>query len=90
MPDDKLASGSITIRHNATLANTLGTEGYRLEITAASVLIEAAAPAGAFYAVQSIRQLLPAQIYREAKVTGVTWSAPALLIEVHHGTLPFH
>ncbi len=81
LADEKTTDGSITIRHNGALAGTFGSEGYRLSVTPKSILIEAAAPAGAFYGVQSIRQLLPAQIYREAKVEGVSWSAPALVIE---------
>ncbi len=39
-----------------------GDEGYRLEITPSGVTIRAAAPAGLFAAVQTVRQLLPAAI----------------------------
>ena len=39
-----------------------GDEGYRLEIGAAGVTVRAAAPAGLFAAVQTLRQLLPAAI----------------------------
>jgi hexosaminidase len=37
----------------------LGTEGYNLEITPNGVTIGAATPAGAFYGMQTLRQLLP-------------------------------
>ncbi|GAA3344568.1 beta-N-acetylhexosaminidase [Amorphoplanes nipponensis] len=39
-----------------------GDEGYRLEITPEGVTVRAAAPAGLFAAVQTLRQLLPAEI----------------------------
>jgi len=75
------ASGSvISIRTDTSLAR-LGEEGYRLVVTPAGVRIRAFKPAGAFYAVQTLRQLLPIQIFRQARVPGVTWSIPAVTIE---------
>ena len=40
-------------------ADVLGPEGYRVRVDADGVRIEAAAPAGLFYGVQTVRQLLP-------------------------------
>jgi hexosaminidase len=75
------ASGPvISIGRDTTLAR-LGEEGYRLDVTAARVTIRAPAPAGAFYALQTLRQLLPAEIFRGAPVTRVTWTMPAVSIE---------
>lgn len=45
----------------------LPTEGYRLQITASAIRIEAATAAGAFYAVQSLKQLFPADAWKESK-----------------------
>jgi len=42
-----------------TDAADLGDEGYRLEVSADGVRLEAARPAGLFYGVQTLRQLLP-------------------------------
>jgi len=70
----------IVIRLDPTLAR-LGDEGYRLEVTPSRVTIRAFAPAGAFYAVQTLRQLLPVAIFRQGKVAGVRWTIPAVAIE---------
>ncbi len=43
-----------------TDAGVLGDEGYRLDVSNAGVRLEAARPAGLFYGVQTLRQLLPA------------------------------
>ncbi|MEV0094138.1 beta-N-acetylhexosaminidase [Streptomyces sp. NPDC050738] len=46
--------------------STLGEEAYRLAVVRDGVLIEASAHAGAFYAVQTLLQLLPARVLRTA------------------------
>ena len=47
------------IAFHLTDAADLGTEGYRLDVSGAGVRLEAAEPAGLFYGVQTLRQLLP-------------------------------
>ncbi|HEV8303588.1 MAG TPA: beta-N-acetylhexosaminidase [Gemmatimonadales bacterium] len=74
------ATRVIAIRSDASLAR-LGDEGYRLEVTPSRVTIRAFSPAGAFYAVQTLRQLLPVAIFRQATVAGVRWTIPAVVIE---------
>ncbi len=59
----------------------LGDEGYTLDIAPGVVSIRASKPAGVFYGIQSLRQILPVEIFRGAPVTGVAWTAPALHIE---------
>lgn len=53
--------GEITLQLSADLpgAAATGEEGYHLEIAPDSILVTASAPAGLFYAVQTLRQLLP-------------------------------
>ncbi|SHM78213.1 hexosaminidase [Duganella sacchari] len=58
----------------------LGKEGYRLASDVHGVTITAAEPAGLFYGVQTVRQMLPADIYRKAQVQR-RWQLPAVRIE---------
>ncbi|HSC29386.1 MAG TPA: beta-N-acetylhexosaminidase [Vicinamibacterales bacterium] len=74
-------SAHIALRQQKALERTLGDEGYRLDVTPRSVTIGAAAPAGVFYGLQTLRQLLPPEIYREAPVDGIEWRVPAVAIE---------
>ncbi|MCC7053281.1 MAG: beta-N-acetylhexosaminidase [Gemmatimonadaceae bacterium] len=75
-------AGSIRLlRARGALATTLGAEGYQLDVTPAGVTVRAAAPAGAFYGLGTLRQLLPPSIYRAASSGATTWSAPAVHIE---------
>src|SRR5215470_6593441 len=59
----------------------LSAEGYRLLIGPDRVKISAAGPAGAFYAAQTIRQLLPDEAFRAAPVAGPDWILPCAEIE---------
>jgi hexosaminidase len=70
----------ISLRLDPTLSR-LGDEGYRLSVTPSRITIRAFRPAGAFYAVETLRQLLPAAVFRNAPVTGTSWTVPAVDIE---------
>jgi len=59
----------------------LGEEGYRLIVTADEVAIRAPKSAGIRHGSQTLRQLLPPDIYRRAPVAGASWAIPALEIE---------
>ena len=59
----------------------LGPEAYTLDVTPAGVVIKASAPAGAFYGLETLKQLLPAAIYREAPLGNTMWRAAAVHVE---------
>ncbi len=56
-------------------------EGYILEVKANAVIIRAKTAAGAFYAVQTFRQLLPVEFGGTHSYGSVKWVAPACLIQ---------
>ena len=55
-------------------------EGYVLEVTPDKIWIKAAGNKGAFYALQTLRQLLPAAIESNAYHEGVEWSVPVVSV----------
>ncbi len=58
----------------------LGSEGYDLNVTTDSVRLVAATPAGLFWGVQTVRQLLPAMVESHMKLSTVPWVIPAVNI----------
>ena len=69
----------IVLTRDARLTR-LGPEGYDLTVTPRRLAIRARERAGVFYGLQTVRQLLPPEIFREAKVDSVAWTIPALRI----------
>jgi hexosaminidase len=74
------SASQITIDVDPHLSQ-FGREGYTLNVTAESVVIQSAAPAGAFYAIQSLLQLLPPAIFRAAEVANTAWVVPCVQVE---------
>jgi hexosaminidase len=72
--------GSIAFEVDRTLSR-LGPEGYALDVRPGRIIARAPEPAGLFYAVQTIRQLLPPEIFREAPTAPIAWTLPAVTIE---------
>jgi hexosaminidase len=58
----------------------LGAEGYRLRVTEDGIQAQAAGQAGLFYAVQTLRQLLPPELEKGQGLPG-EWSMPCVEIE---------
>ncbi|MGL5317781.1 MAG: beta-N-acetylhexosaminidase, partial [Bacteroidales bacterium] len=73
------ANQDIVLIYDSSL-NGSSEEAYKLEVTSKKVTIRAASSKGAFYATQSLRQLLPAQIENSTKVKGTAWSVPCVRI----------
>lgn len=70
----------IKLKKNAGLSS-LGKEGYRLTVRPENVLLEAYGDAGIFYGIQTLRQLLPPEIFSRQSVKGVQWQIPCVKIE---------
>ena len=77
----ELKRGSILLT-TAGAEASLGKEGYRLEVTPEGVVIKAPQPAGLFYGVQTLRQLLPAETFGSSKIlTGEPFAIPCVRVE---------
>ena len=73
------AENTITFRISAK-ESELGTEGYTLTIVPDRVLVEAATAQGAFYALQTLYQLLPAEVV-STKKESASWVLPCVEIK---------
>ena len=60
--------------------DSLQEEGYVLEVTSEKILMRAASVKGAFYALQTLRQLLPSAIEGNEQRTDVVWEVPAVRV----------
>ncbi|MGZ8558789.1 MAG: beta-N-acetylhexosaminidase, partial [Chitinophagaceae bacterium] len=55
-------------------------EGYSLQVKTSNIVLEAAEPAGIFYGVQTLLQLLPKEIVSNSKIVKEKWAIPAVTI----------
>ncbi|MCB9276857.1 MAG: family 20 glycosylhydrolase [Lewinellaceae bacterium] len=55
-------------------------EAYQLSVRPDGITIRAGSPAGAFYGIQSLRQLLPPEIEASSTQSGISWAAPCVEI----------
>jgi len=76
----KIPSGSILLQ-TASSRLKMGNEGYRLTSSKRGVKIESVAPAGLFYGVQTLLQLLPAEVEGGTQTAESDWSIPFVRIE---------
>jgi hexosaminidase len=58
----------------------LGEEGYELNVTSHAVTLTANRPAGLFRGIQTLRQMLPAEVESDMGVARAEWPLPALSI----------
>jgi len=69
--------GTITIKKN----DTLSAEGYTLKVSATGIMITAKETSGAFYAIQTLRQLMPLQLEKINGLKEKIISIPRVIIE---------
>ena len=58
-------------------------EGYLLNVATTHAVLEAAEPAGIFYGIQTLLQLLPKEIESKSKIEKDKWEIPAVKISDH-------
>lgn len=82
---DKAKTGKqenmIILKLNATNNTRLGDEGYALQVSRKQILISANKPAGLFYGMQTLMQLLPADMESQFAVKPVEWKIPCVHIQ---------
>ena len=70
--------GSILLKIDSS-RNELGKEGYSLDVSKDAIRITSPDTAGLFYGIQTLRQLLPAEIYSD-RLAGANWKIPCVTI----------
>ena len=83
-------AAGITLSGNAQHSNTIscklntaiaGDEAYQLSVAQNTIRVEAKTPRGIFYAMQTLRQLLPPEIEMDQLVKDVAWTIPCVEIK---------
>jgi len=74
------SQSAIRFTTNSQSDNKMGKEGYRLVVNQQGIEINAAHPAGWFYGVQTLFQLLPVAIESNSPAPSVVWKVPCVTI----------
>ncbi|MDD4404948.1 MAG: family 20 glycosylhydrolase [Parabacteroides sp.] len=77
--DKEASSNAITLLIDGSL--DVNEEGYTLEATNKLVTIKAKTAKGLFYGMQTLMQLLPAEIESAAEVKGIAWTLPCVTVK---------
>jgi hexosaminidase len=72
------APGTIHLSLNSD--KSLGNEGYKLNVTPSAISISANKPAGLFYGMQTLFQLMPKEIEADSVIKNVSWKVPVSTI----------
>lgn len=75
------ADSKATIMLSLVKDASIRKEGYRLKVSAHDITLTAAEPAGVFYGIQTLLQLLPKEIVAKPPVQKTEWRIPVVTIE---------
>jgi hexosaminidase len=82
-----IKEGSILLHQSILFSlstdKTIPDEGYKLKVTRTGITLVARKPAGIFYAIQTLLQLLPSGITSKTDLDYDEWDVPAVTIEDH-------
>lgn len=78
---NKVTGKNVIFFTTENAGSNLGKEGYQLSADKDAVVVKAIEPAGLFYGMQTIKQLLPAEIESNTKVENISWIIPGVEIE---------
>jgi hexosaminidase len=60
--------------------SSLSSEAYYLHVTPSGIIVKAATSAGFFYAIESLKQLMPVEYYSDRRKTNIRYAIPAVTI----------
>jgi hexosaminidase len=78
--NDAPGEREIVLAVDESLKSHLEPEGYTLKVTSERIDLRAAGPAGLFYGGQTLRQLLPPEVFSDKRIEGVEWNVPCVEI----------
>lgn len=80
-PVSKQKDNIIILRIDSSLGKTLGSQGYKLIVSPQKIELSAAHKQGLYYGIVTLKQLLPAEIYKQSDSNRNDWNVPCVRIE---------